>query len=359
VYTDFHTLCVSLDCTIRDAIARLDTSRLGVVLVVDGERHLQGTVTDGDVRRAVLAGTDFGEPVSVLLERKAGTSYGRPITAPVDAGRETYLALFHKHRIFHLPLLDTHQRVAGLTTLDEFLPEQPLPLQAVLMAGGTGTRLRPLTNETPKPMLTVGDRPLMEIIISQLRDAGITRVNVTTHYKHEKIVEHFGDGSDFGVQLSYLPEERPLGTAGALGLLEKTNDTLLVINGDILTDLDFRALLAYHKEQRAELTVAVKQYDIEVPYGIIECDGSLVRRVREKPVLKFLVNAGIYVVEPSALDVSPKNGEHFDMTDLIQRLVEAGRTVVSFPVREYWLDIGQPSDYTQAQKDIEQWKQRP
>jgi NDP-sugar pyrophosphorylase family protein len=200
-------------------------------------------------------------------------------------------------------------------------------------------------------MLLVGDRPLLELIIEQLSGSGIHKVNITTHYKPEKITEHFGDGSGFGVELNYVNEEQPLGTAGALGLMEESDEPLLVINGDILTRIDFRALFAYHHEHRADLTVAVRQYDLKVPYGVVECDGPMVSGLREKPVINFFVNAGVYLLQPSVRRLIG-NGERLDMTDLIQRLLEAGRPVASFPVLEYWLDIGQLPDYEQAQEDV-------
>lgn len=350
MYTDLATLCVDQKSSFGTAITQMDRSRLGIVLVVDEERRLLGTITDGDVRRAILAKVSLEEPISALLARKAGTPYARPITASMGQDPNTCLSLLKQHNILHLPLLDEEQRVAGLVTLEEFLPNQALPLQAVVMAGGQGTRLDPLTAEIPKPMLLVGDRPLMEIVIQQLRNAGIRQVKIATHHKPEKIEEHFGDGSSFGVRLSYVEEERPLGTAGALGLLEVPKETTLIINGDILTQVDFRAMLSYHREHQAQLTVAVRHYDLKVPYGVIECDGPVVRALSEKPVLGFFVNAGIYLIEPTVYRYIP-NGQRFDMTDLIQRLLDHGQPVVSFPVREYWLDIGQHADYEQAQRE--------
>ena len=352
--TDVAALCVTPQASIREAVGRIDATRHGIALVVDDQRRLVGTITDGDVRRAMLARVDLEAPVSLLLARKAGSRFACPITASLSADRGTLLRLLQQHSILHLPLLDDQQRVAGLVTLDEFLPDQELSLQAVVMAGGEGSRLHPLTEDTPKPMLRVGDRPLLEIIIAQLRDAGITQVKMTTHHRPEKIAAHFGDGTGFGVELSYVSEDRPLGTVGGLGLLEPPKDTTLVINGDILTRVDFRAMLAYHREHQAELTVAVRHYELKVPYGVVECEGSTVRRVNEKPVLGCFVNAGIYLLEPMVYQFIP-NGQRFDMTDLMQRLLDEGRSVVSFPIREYWLDIGQHADYEQAQAEIKTW----
>lgn len=355
MYADLTTLCIHEASSFRAAIAQMDRSRLGIVLVVDEDRRLVGTMTDGDVRRAILERTTLDQPVTAFLAQKAGTRYANPITSLITAGQDAWLRVLQEHKILHLPLLDEAERVAGMVTLEDFLPNQPLPLHAVVMAGGQGSRLNPLTDDTPKPMLPVGDRPLMEIVIRQLREAGIRQVKVSTHHKPEKIAEHFGDGTNFGVDLSYVTEERPLGTAGGLGLLEVPKETTLVINGDILTQIDFRAMLTYHKEHQADLTVAVRHYDVKVPYGVIECEGPLVRRLSEKPVLEFFVNAGIYLLEPVVYGFIP-NGQRCDMTDLIQCLLQHGRPVVSFPVREYWLDIGEREQYEQAQEAVKQWE---
>ncbi len=357
MYTDLTMFCVKGHQALREVVTQMDANRLGIALVIDEDGRLMGTVTDGDVRRAMLANIDPSQPARDLLARKVGTRYERPLTAPIGKDGGIYLNLLKQHNLLYLPLLDEEGRIAGLVTLDEFLPDQTLSLQAVVMAGGSGRRLRPLTDDLPKPMLRVGEQPVLEIIIAQLREAGIRQVKVTTHHKSEKITEHFGDGRGFGVELSYAEEDHPLGTVGGLGLLEAPKETTLVINGDILTQVDFRAMLVYHREHQAELTVAVRQYDLKVPYGVIECDGSTVRRVNEKPVLGFFVNAGIYLLEPSVYRLIP-NGQRFDMTDLIQRLLDEGRLVISFPIREYWLDIGQPADYAQAQQGIKSWTAR-
>jgi len=340
--------------SIRDAMAVIDRGAKGIALVVDEDRRLIGTVTDGDVRRLILAGGSLDAPVSELLARKAGSRYPQPITARADSPPAEWLRRMQEARIRQLPLLDADGRVTALVTLDELLPEPALPVQAVIMAGGYGKRLRPITEELPKPMLPLGDRPLLELIIEQLRQAGVHRANITTHYLSEKITSYFGDGHDFGIELNYVTEDRPLGTAGALGLMEQPDEPLLVVNGDILTRVDFRAMLTFHREHGADLTVGVRQYELQVPYGVIECDGPRVRRLREKPSLGFLVNAGIYLLEPSVYRYIP-SGQRLDMTDLIERLLAEGRTVVSFPIVEYWVDIGQLEDYEKAQEDIRNW----
>jgi dTDP-glucose pyrophosphorylase len=344
--------------SIRQAIACIDRGGQGIAIVVDEERRLLGTISDGDVRRAMLASVDLDTPVGALLARKAESPYPRPVTAPVGTPREALLQLMQERVLRQIPLLDEDGRVRDLALLNDLLPTQDVPLQAVIMAGGFGTRLRPLTEELPKPMLPVGDRPLMERIIVQLREAGIRQVNVTTHHQRERIIRYFGDGRAFGVEMTYVNEDRPLGTAGALGLMPAPQGPLLVINGDILTQVDFRAMVAFHQEQRADMTVGVRQYSLQVPYGVIECDGPYVRRLTEKPQLRLFVNAGIYLLEP-AVHQYIRSDQHFDMTDLIQRLLDAQQSVVSFPIHEYWLDIGQHPDYVRAQEDVENGRIAP
>ncbi len=346
---DITDLCVSSQTSLREVILCINRIKTGIALVVDAKRHLLGVITDGDIRRAILAGLDLTVLVQVLLDRKKRVP--KPITASITTPQHDLIKLFQETHVSHIPLLDDQERVAGVVGLDDLLPDVALPLQAVVMAGGYGSRLSPLTETLPKPMLPVGDRPLMELIIQQLRRAGIRHVNISTHYMSEKIIEYFGDGHDFGVELNYVTENRPLGTVGALGLMAPPQEPLLVINGDILTQVDFRAMLAYHQEHQAAMTIGTRKYDLNVPYGVIESDGAFVRGLVEKPTLKFFVNAGIYLLEPSIHQYIPNN-QRFDMTDLIQRLLDEGQPVVSFPILEYWLDIGHHADYTQAQEDM-------
>ncbi len=352
---DVSRMCIALDSSVREAIACINQNEGRIALITDEKKRLLGTIVDGDIRRAILAGLDLDTPVSKLLASKKGSRYAKPVTMPVGTDRGVLLKLMRDHLIRQIPLLDKDERVVGLVTLDELLPNQALPLHAVIMAGGFGTRLRPLTEEMPKPMLPIGERPLMELMVERLQKIGIRQVNVTTHYQPERIAEHFGDGLDFGVKINYVTEERPLGTAGALGLMEVPEEPILVINGDILTEVDFRDILDYHQEHNAAMTVAVWKYDVNVPYGVVESEGALVRGIVEKPVLNFFVSAGIYLLEPSVFrHISGK--DRLDMPDLIQILLDEGEVVVSFPIIEYWLDVGNHSDYIKAQEDVKNWR---
>jgi len=343
---------VDPESSIREVMTRIDRNAKGIALVVDKQQRLLGTITDGDLRRALLQSENMDRPVSHLLTKKNDSRYRSAVTAPNGKDHASLLALMQQQVVRQLPLVDERDRVVDLVTLDELMPERVLPLEAVIMAGGEGKRLGPLTKELPKPMLPIDGRPVMEFIIGQLREAGIRKVSVTTHYKPEKIMEHFGDGRVFGIDLEYVTEAHPLGTAGALGLMEKPKEPVLVINGDVLTRLDFRAMLSFHQEHKADLTVAVRKYDVDVPYGIVETNGTSIQNLVEKPLLTFFVNAGIYLLGPSVYDLIPQTGR-CDMTDLIRLLIQKGRAVAPFPVLEYWLDIGQTEDYKQAQEDMQ------
>lgn len=347
---DISKICVHPDDNIRQAIASIDQGVAGIALVVDDHDHLVGTVTDGDVRRAMLGGLTLETRLNVLLEQKKGTIYPQPVTAPAGTQPEDLVQLMRERVIRQLPLLNAEGRVVDLAILDDHLHYIDLPLQAVIMAGGFGSRLRPLTDDLPKPMLPINGRPIMERIIEQLRQAGIRKIHVSTHYKPEKIIDYFGDGKRFGVDLTYIREEIPLGTGGALGLMDAPEQPLLVVNGDILTQVNFRSMFEYHKDQKSEITIAAQQYEMQVPYGVLDCDGPRVKGLKEKPKMEFLVNAGIYILEPAVLKLIPNN-TFFNMTDLIQAALEDQQKVVTFPIHEYWQDIGRHDDYDQAQDD--------
>src|SRR5262245_34544881 len=260
---------ISSEATVSQAIARLERAGTGALLLCDEGRKLRGLLTDGDVRRAILRGVNFDRPCSAIANLD-------PVVAHAGCAPSEALHLMDHAKQFvvnHLPIVDEAGRVIELLLRSDLVSEAQLGLSAVIMAGGFGTRLRPLTDNVPKSMLTVGDRPLLELTIERLRDAGIKRVNVTTHYLADAITGHFGDGSAFDVELRYVEEDQPLGTAGGLRLVDSLDETLLVINGDIVTQVDFRSMLTYHREHGADVTVGVRRYDFQVPYGVVDCDG--------------------------------------------------------------------------------------
>lgn len=343
---------VSNDTSIRSTMRCIDKNTKGIALVVDDQQRIIASITDGDIRRAILDGISLDLPLDELIQRKSGSSYPKPITAPESTESKKLLRIMREKSIRQIPIVDIDQRVVDLITLADLVPQESLPLQAVLMAGGFGKRLQPLTENLPKPMLPVGDRPLMEHTIEQLKHSGIRNVSITTHYQADKITKYFGNGEAFGVNIDYIPEINPLGTAGALSLLQNLGEPLLVINGDILTKVDFRAMKDFHSEHNADLTVGVRLYDFKVPFGVVESNGNQVLDIQEKPEIQFLISAGIYLLEPSVRKFIPRN-EHFDMPNLIRRVIDEGGQVVNFPVVEYWLDIGHHSDYERAKNDLE------
>jgi dTDP-glucose pyrophosphorylase/CBS domain-containing protein len=344
------SVAVSPAVTMREVMECIDRSGRGIALVLDDDNRLIGTVTDGDLRRAILSGLQLEQPVADVLAQRR-TLFTLPRTAPTGMADEALLQLMNETGLRHIPVIDEEGRVVDVAFLNDLVKEYELPLRAIVMAGGYGTRLRPLTESLPKPMLPVGSKPLLELIVNQLREAGIKHVNVATHYRGEMISEHFKNGEEFGVEINYVREDEPLGTAGALGLLEQSDQPLVVINGDILTRVDFRAMHSFHREHEADLTVGVRQYEFCVPYGVINTDGVAVTGISEKPVLRQFINAGIYLLDPSVCRLIP-NGQRYDIPELIQRLVADNRRVVSFPIREYWLDIGKAEHYDQAQADV-------
>ncbi len=336
-------LCAAPETTLREVVETIQCAERQIALIVDRQRRLLGTITDGDLRRANLGEVPMDAPASLVMHRAF-------VSAPAGSSREQVLALMKERLLRHVPLIEPDGVVVDLAWISEMLSEDD-NLSAVVMVGGLGTRLRPLTDDVPKPMLPVGGRPLLEHIVAQLRKAGIKRIHLTTHYKPEAIEGHFGDGSAFGVELRYLHEREPLGTAGSLGLLGDTHEPLLVINGDVLTEVDFRGMLAFHREHGAELTIAIREQEQASAYGVVDTEGIEVRAIREKPVLRQKITTGIYLLDPSVLALIPKNSS-LDMPTLITELIDRGRRVISFPVHEYWLDIGQPADYEKAKSDV-------
>jgi dTDP-glucose pyrophosphorylase len=345
-FPNVERLFVQTGATLEQVMRLIDELASGVALVVDDDGRLLATLTDGDIRRALLVHVGIDQPVSNILAQK-----NAPITAAANLGRSALLAMLNDRQVQQLPILDASGRVVDLALLKDLQKDDTPSIQALIMAGGFGTRLMPLTQNIPKPMLPVAGRPLLELTVERLTAAGIRNINVSTHYLSKKISDHFGDGSRFGVNIRYFQEDKPLGTGGALRLLDEITQTTLVINGDIVTDLDYRVMAEFHHAHSAAATIAVANYDVRIPYGVIHHDGVNVTGLVEKPVITQFINAGIYLVEPRVLKYLEQD-RIFHMTDLLEKLIAHGERVVVFPVQEYWIDVGQHADYEQVQKDI-------
>ena len=342
---NWRELLVSPNESIREAIRRIDSGRAQIVLVVDAGGRLAGTITDGDVRRGILKGRSLDD----AAERVMNPS---PLTAHVNESREALLRMMRQRQLHQIPLLDSTGRLAGLEVLDELLAPVERPNRVVIMAGGLGSRLRPLTDNTPKPMLRVGDKPILATIIETFAEYGFRDFCIAVNYKGQVVMDYFGDGSALGVKIQYLEEDRQLGTAGALALLKPgPQHPLLVMNGDILTRVNFQHLLEFHQANGAVATMCVRNHDYQIPYGLVSVDGDRLIAIDEKPRHRCLVSAGIYVLEPEALQWVDA-GQRFDMPTLFERLIGSGKRTAAFPIREYWLDIGRMEDFEQAAGDF-------
>ena len=337
---------VSPETSIIDSVKSIEAGGIQAALVADAQGRLLGVATDGDIRRGILRGVSLSEPVKQVMNPK-------PAVLGPSASREEALALMNRLRIRQLPMTDSEGRITGAHHVDT--PGDSPDRQGhwvVIMAGGLGTRLHPLTQTTPKPMLPVGGQPLIEIIVRNLVAQGFTRIYLSVNYMAEVFKGHFGDGSAFGADIRYIEETSRLGTAGALALLPDTPPgPFLVMNGDLLTSVNFRNLIAFHHESHGLCTMCVRDYRIQIPYGVVETEGAKVVGISEKPQKSFFVNAGIYVVEPSLLErITP--GDHLDMTTLLEKVIAERGRVNSFPIHEYWLDIGHFDDLQRARLEF-------
>lgn len=330
--------------SLRQAMAVIENSPAKIALIVDAQGRLQGTLTDGDLRRAILRGGTLDSPVEDAMNRNFQVGFA-------SDDRAQLLARMRNNTLRQVPVLDEHGHVIRIETLSELLVA-PKRNWVFLMAGGFGKRLRPLTKTTPKPMLEVGGKPVLQTILERFIDAGFQRFFISVHYLAEQIIDHFGDGSAWGVEIVYVEETRPLGTAGALSLLPEIPDQpLLVMNGDVLTSARFNHLLEFHREHDAAATMCLREYDFQVPFGTVELNESYATKIVEKPVHKVFVNAGIYVLSPETVASVPAD-QMVDMPDLLQSLIEDGRAVATYPLHEQWLDIGRQEDFDKAETTL-------
>lgn len=326
---------------ILKAIEKIDVNSLQIALITDDQGRLLGTVTDGDIRRGILKGIALNDSVSLIMNKK-------PIMVRSNISRNNILTTMKVAQIRHIPVVDEDGRVVNLEVMDEVLESAGLDNWVVLMAGGLGSRLSPLTDECPKPLLKVGSRPILETILENFIEYNFRKFYISLNYRGEMIRNYFGDGSRWGADIRYIYEDKRLGTAGALSLLpEKPSSPLLVMNGDLLTKVNFKQLLEFHLDHKAAATMCVREYDFQVPFGVVKTDNYRLRQIDEKPVQRFFVNAGIYVIEPNILEVIPQN-QFFDMPELFDQLIKEEQETVVFPIREYWMDIGHLADFERA-----------
>jgi len=342
---DWKEISLNEENTIKDALTVLDQQAMQIVLIVSSQQNLIGTLTDGDVRRGLLKGETLNSSVTKIINKSP--------TFGLEAETEIVWKQHIKRKsLRHLPILNAEQKVIGLyyhKTQQTPRIENPV----VLMLGGLGMRLRPLTETLPKPMLPVGNKPILETIVKHIAEQGFTEFYFCINYLGDKIRQYFGDGSNWGINITYIEEDKPMGTAGALSLIPNLPDSpLIVMNGDLLTKVDFRALLSFHLKHQNSITTCVREYSHQVPYGVIEMEGQEITQLVEKPVYRYFVNAGIYCLNTPLTSEMPKE-QFYDMPTLVEDQQLKKQKTGGFPLTEYWMDIGHIPDYEQAQADYE------
>ena len=337
----WKTVTLPASATIQEALHVLNESGLRIVLVVNPKGELIGTISDGDIRRGLMNGSSLSDLIDNVVHREY-------LGVPPEMSRTQVLDLMLNNGIQQIPIVDKELKLIGLHLWDEIRKPAPLSNKLFILAGGKGTRLAPLTDNCPKPMLQVGGKPILEHIVERARGEGIFNLIFSTNYLGNVIEEYFGDGSNFGVKISYLREQEKLGTAGALSLLpEKPNRPIILMNGDILTTSDFDSFFTYHKLHGAQVTVAAINHKVNIPYGVIKVSGQFISELVEKPSENFLCNAGIYAISPEVLNLIP-DSQYLNMTDFVDICLEKKIPVAVFPIHEYWSDIGTIDDLENA-----------
>lgn len=337
----YRDILLTKNATIREALLTIDAGAKKIALVIDNDEKLLGTLTDGDIRRGLLVGLNLHDRIESII-------FKNPLVCAMDSNRKKIHELALRKNIDYIPLVDKLGKLIDIVEIDRLLIPTKRKNKVVLMVGGLGTRLRPLTDDTPKPMLTVGDKPILETIILNFKKYGFINIILCVSYKAEKIISYFADGSEFGVNIEYIHEEKRMGTAGALSLIKSgLDEDFFVMNGDLLTNMDFGNMMDYHIRNSAYSTMGVRAYDFQVPYGVVNVEGIDIKTIDEKPVHNFFVSGGIYILNPKVLKFIPKD-DFFDMPTLFEKVIEEQLKSISFPIREYWLDIGRIEEFNKA-----------
>ena len=342
---DWTKVTLKTSDSLETAIKVLHEVGLQIALVIDKKGKLLGTITDGDIRSAIIKQSTMKSPVSLIMN-------SNPLTINDKVKNEDILSLMTDKGLLHMPILNKDGTLCGLETLQHLIEKPIYDNPVFLMAGGFGTRLHPLTKETPKPLLKIGSKPILEMIIEQFISHGFHNFYISTHFKSEQIRNYFKNGEIHNITIQYLHEDKPLGTAGSLGLLPDNLPDLpiIVMNGDLLTKVDFINLLDFHYDHDSEATMCVREYAFQVPYGVVQIDNYNIKEIKEKPVHKFFVNAGIYVLNKTLIN-KLDGKSYLDMTDLLDKEL-INEKVNAFPIHEYWLDIGKIEEYERANREV-------
>jgi dTDP-glucose pyrophosphorylase/predicted transcriptional regulator len=343
---DWSKTVLDISDNLENAITVLHNGGLRVALVVDKNNKLIGTITDGDIRRALLKHLTMDCSVKEIM-------FNNPTVAKSSDSRDAVLQKMKNRDLLHIPIVDNNEKLIGLETLQNLTYDKQYDNPVFLMAGGLGKRLRPLTEDTPKPLLKVGDKPILEIILDRFIKAGFHNFYISTFYQADKIRQYFGDGSSWDVSINYIEENKPLGTAGSISLLPKDlpNLPILMMNGDVLTKVNFEHLLNFHNKQDGIATMCIREYDVQIPFGVVSIENQKAQNFEEKPVKKFFVNAGIYVYERKMID-KVKVDEYIDMPTLLEQQIKNGSNINVFPIHEYWKDVGHMDEYENVNKSF-------
>ena len=336
---------INQNASIKQALKVIDKGAIKVAVVLSDDGLLLGMLSDGDIRRALLNGMSLDDSITSIINK-------HPVVANINDTKERILELANEKKLHQIPII-SNGKLIGIQDIREFLAPKNKPNKVILMVGGLGTRLRPLTNDVPKPMLDVGNKPILHTIVENFAKYGYTDIIMCVNYKSEIIKEYFGNGDKFGVKIEYVLESQRMGTAGALSLLkERPKDDFFVMNGDLLTNVNFEYLHEYHKDSNALASICIRKYEMQVPYGVVNVRANKVTSIEEKPTQNFFVSAGIYMFSTIVLDFIPK-GVFYDMPTLFGELLKQGFAVYPFFIREYWLDIGKMDEYRRANDEYE------
>ena len=342
VEPSWRNLLINLDSTISDAIEVLNKTGLKIVIVIDEKKVLVGTITDGDIRKGLLRGVSLSESVDRIVHRDA-------LVVPKDMNLDMVLQLMLANKVQQIPIVDSNNQVTGIHLWDEINRVSTRSNVMIIMAGGMGTRLRPETETIPKPMLVVGGKPILHHIIEKAKSDGFRHFILAIYYLGNVIEDYFKDGSEFGVEIQYIRESEPLGTAGALSLLDnKPTEDFVITNGDVITEINYGQLVDYHQIHNANATMAVRLHEFQNPFGTVQTEGIQIRNYEEKPITYSLINAGVYVLHPDALDFLSK-GVLCDMPSLFEKLRGTDMKTIVYPIHEHWMDIGRKVDLQKAE----------
>lgn len=338
-------ILVYKDYSLRHTLEVIDYGAKGIVLLVDESKRLLGTITDGDIRRAILKGISLEDSIEKV-------AHLNPVSVKQSMTRQEIKDIFIKKAVKDIPVVDNDNRVIDLISINDILLPQGKENPVIIMAGGLGTRLKDLTKEIPKPMLRVGEDPILQHTINNFKQYGYNKILLSVNYRSEIIENYFQDGLAYGVKINYIKETKRLGTAGGIKLAKDfIKSPFFVTNGDVFTNLNVENMMRFHIESGFDITVGTRKHTFQIPYGVIETENDNIIEIKEKPIIEYLINGGIYCINPNLIDFIPDD-QYFEITDLINICIKNGRKVGSYEIKDYWMDIGRIEDYNKVNKDI-------